>query len=135
MGHLGIFASRFEVNSKSLEAFDEALRFFKDREEVKRTPEVSAMVDKLLDVIDPISELIRGNLSESTRISEHHVIDIMKARHHGDWQTYRTRILELQSRLSTPRFKLSQSDYRLLNDIANALDAECANLYRRMSEG
>lgn len=134
MGNLGAFASRFSVNTKSLEAFDEALRFLKEKEEITKTPEMKAMVDKLLNVIDPILESIKGNLSESTAISERRVIHIIKERHNREWPTYRKKIQQLHSKLNSSKFKLSESDLKLLNDIADALDAECANLFRRMSE-
>lgn len=135
MGTLGIFASRFNVNTKSLEAFDEALRFFKKKEEIKKTPEVKAKIDKLLDVIEPIVENIEGNLSESIVISERNVVDIIKERHHNEWPTYKEKIKQLHSKLTSDKFKLSEIDFQLLNDIADALDAECGNLFRRMSEG
>lgn len=134
MGNLGVFASRFNVNTKSLEAFDEALRFLKKKEKIRKTPEVKAIIDKLLDVIEPLLENIEGNLSESTAISERRVVDIMKDRHSREWPTYRKKIKQLHSKLDSNEFKLSESDFRLLNDIADALDAECANLFRRMSE-
>ena len=135
MGTLGIFASRFNLNTKSLKAFDEALRFFKKKEEIDKTPEVKANIDKLLDVIEPIVENIEGNLSESIAISERNVVDIIKERHHKEWSTYKEKIKQLHSKLNSDRFKLSESDFQLLNDIADALDAECGNLFRRMSEG
>ena len=134
MGTLGVFASRFDVNTKSLEAFDEALRFLKKKEEIKKTPEVKAIIDKLLGVIEPILENIEGNLSESTAISDRSVVDIIKERHDREWPTYRKKIKKLYSKLNSSEFKLSENEFRLLNDIADALDAECGNLFRRMSE-
>ena len=134
MGILGVLASRLKVNTKSLEAFDEALRSLKKGVEIRKTPEVKETIDKLLDVIDPIVENIAGNLSESTAISERHVVDIIKERHDREWPTYRRRIKKLHSKLNSSKFRLSESDFRLLNDIADALDVECGNLFRRMSE-
>lgn len=134
MGTLGIFASRFNVNTKSLEAFDEALSFLKKKDEIKRTPEVKANVDKLLHVLEPILENIQGNLSESTAVSERSVVDIMKERHDREWPIYRKKLKQLYSKLNSSKFRLSERDFRLLNDIADALDVECGNLFRRMSE-
>lgn len=134
MGTLGIFASRFNVNTKSLEAYDEALRFLKKKDEIKKTPEVKANIDKLLDVIEPILENIEGSLSESTAINERSVVDIIKERHDREWPTYRKKLKQLYSKLTSSEFKLSEGDFRLLNDIADALDIECGNLFRRMSE-
>lgn len=135
MGDLDIYASKFNVNSKSLKEFDEALRFVKGKKEITKTLEVANNIRKLLNVINPILESMKGNLSESTAISERSVVEIIKNRHNKDWPIYRKRIRELHSKLNSDKFTLSESDFQLLNDIADALDAECASLFRRISEG
>lgn len=134
MGDLGVYASKFNINSKSLKEFDDALRFLKENKKVTRTPEVADIINKLLNVINPILESINGNLSESIAINERSVVDIIRNRHNREWPTYRERIQKLHFKLSSNEFTLSQTDFQLLNDIADALDAECANLFRRMSE-
>jgi len=134
MGDLGNYASKFNVNSKSLKEFDDALRFVRRKKQITKTPEETEVVSKLQRVIDPILETIKGNLSESTAINERSVVDIIKNRHNKDWPNYKARIQELHSKLRSNKFTLSENDFQLLNDIADALDAECANLFRRMSE-
>lgn len=134
MDDFSVFASRFGVNSKSLEMFDEALRFFKEKEEIIRTPEVKEMIDKLLVVITPVIENIQGNLSESTVINDRDVIAIIRERHHKEWPTYKVKLEQLHVKLNSSRFILSENDFNLLNDIADALDAECALLFRKMRE-
>jgi hypothetical protein len=133
MGTIGVYASRFSVNTRSLEAFDEAIRFFKERR-MKDPTETKIMMNKLLDVLNPLVESIKGTLSESIAISERNVVDIIKERNNRNWPTYRKRIEELCAKLVLAKLEFSESDFRLLNDIADALDAECATLYRRMSE-
>ena len=134
MSELGIFSSKFSVNSRSLRDFDEALRFIKEKKEVESAGKAAEMIDKLLAVINPITDVINGNLSESMAINERSVIEIIRSRHEQEWPTYREKILKLSARLNSKRFRLSEDDFRLLNDIADALDAECANLFRRMSD-
>ena len=134
MTELGIFSSEFSVNSKSLRDFDEALRFIREKKEVTRTGKAAKMIDKLLIVIHPITDVINGTLTESRAISERSVIEIIRSRHEQEWPTYRENILKLSAKLNSEKFKLSEDDFRLLNDIADALDAECANLFRRMSD-
>lgn len=134
MGELGIYASKLSINIKSLKEFDEALRFIKGKNEVTRTGEAAKVIDKLLNVINPISEAIKGNLSESTSITEHSIINILKNRHEREWPVYKQRILELSSKMNSTKFQLGENDFQLLNDIADGLDAECANLFHRMSE-
>jgi hypothetical protein len=133
MGTIGVYASRFNVNTKSLEAFDEAIRFFKEKKTADPT-ETRIMIGKLLDVLNPLVESIKGNLSESIAISERNVVDIVKGRNNRNWPMYKNRIQELHSKLDSTKLELSENDFKLLNDIADALDAECATLYRRMSE-
>jgi len=133
MGTIGVYASRFSVNTRSLEAFDEAIRFFKEKKMTDPT-EIKIMMKKLLDVLNPLVESIKGNLSESTAISERNVVDIIKERNNRNWPTYKKRIQELHAKLELAKLEFSENDFRLLNDIADALDAECATLYRRMSE-
>lgn len=133
MGASGVYASRFSVNTRSLEAFDEAIRFFKERK-MTDPAETRIMMKKLLDVLDPLVENIKGNLSASTAISERNVVHIIKERNNRNWPTYKKRIQELHAKLDLAKIEFSENDFRLLNDIADALDTECATLYRRMSE-
>jgi hypothetical protein len=133
MGTIGVYASRFNVNTRSLEAFDDAIRFFKEKRTIDPT-ETRMMIGKLLDVLNPLIESIKGNLSNSIAISERNVADIIKERNNRNWPLYKKRIQELPTRLGSAEHELSENDFNLLNDIADALDAECATLYRRMSE-
>jgi molybdopterin converting factor small subunit len=133
MGDLGNYASKFDVNSRSLSEFDAALRSIRGKKELTQATEKET-IDKLLKVISPISESIKGNLNESIIINEHIVAETIKARHSREWPTYREEIQHLETKLKSVKFTLSQSEFQLLNDIADALDAECANLFRRMSE-
>jgi len=132
MGDIGNYSSILDTNSQSLKEFDKALRSLKNKKEISRAEEKQA-IEKLLDVVRPIAKSIEGNLTEFTSINELSIMHIMKIRHDRDWQRYKERIRELELKLESKRFILSQNDFGLLNDIADALDAECASLFRRMS--
>ena len=134
MGDLGIFASKFSMNSKSLKEFDGALHFLRTTTEITNTPKQKDMVRKLLDVLEPISEVLKGNLSDSTIINESNIVENLRIRHDRDWPVYREKILFLNAKMVSERFQISKDDLVLLNEIANALDAECVNLFRRMSD-
>lgn len=134
LSNLGVLASKFNINNKSLKEFDESLRYFRGKEGKLSTKDNEDAINKLLNVISPISNLINGVLSESTNVSESRVIDIIKERHSQNWPTYRERILELNSKLKSDKIKLTKDDFNLMNDIADALDLECTNLFHRMSE-
>lgn len=134
MGDLSIFASRFSINSKSLREFDEALRYFKDRKDVQRNLESKVAIDRLLTVIDPIVKSLGASIAESAAINERSVVKIIRNRHSKEWPIYKDRIEKLHGRLNSDKFSLTKKDFRLLNDIAEALDSECAHLFRRISE-
>ncbi|MGA2385154.1 MAG: hypothetical protein ABSG33_01320 [Candidatus Bathyarchaeia archaeon] len=132
MGDLGNYAWKFNANSQSLKDFDAVLRAIREKKIFDSKEDNS--VKKLLKVVVPISESIKGNLTESIVINERNIVDIMKSKHSGEWPQYRERLLNLESKLKMERVVFSQNDLQLLNDIADALDAECANLFKRMNE-
>jgi len=134
MGDLSIFTSRFSINSKSLREFDEALRYFKDGKDVQRNLESKRAINKLLTVIDPIVESLRDSITKSVAINERGVVKIIMNRHSKEWPIYKDRIEKLHDKLNSDKFSLTKQDFRLLNDIADALDSECAHLFRRISE-
>lgn len=133
MGDLGNYASKFDVNSRSLTEFDAALRSVRKMKELTQSTN-GETISRLLKVVSPISASIRGSLTESIVINDRSIADIIKSRHSLEWPSYREEIQRLEAKLRLDRFSLVQDDIRLLNDIADALDAECASLFRRMSE-
>lgn len=134
MSDLGNFASRFNISSELLKEFDEALLFIKGQEEIVKTPEVSERINVLLKVITPVRDGINDKLSESIEISELTIIDFIRDRHTNDWTAYTKNIDKLNYKLNSKKFQLTQDDFQILNDIADALDSECADLFHKMSE-
>lgn len=134
MSDLGVYAAKFKTNHHSLEEFDNSLSFFRGKEEITTSPKITSFIDKLLTVLEPITENIQGRLSASMAISEHSIIDIIRERHSTEWQTYKEELIMLKLKLMQKKFTLTKKDFDILNDIADALDSECASLFRRMSE-
>jgi hypothetical protein len=89
--------------------------------------------ENLLYVLRPVSETIEGMLSKSTVLDEQKIVDILKRRRITDWQRYKEQIVNLTSRISSENVSLGQGDFELLNDVADAIDIECASLFRRIS--
>ncbi len=133
MSDFGLLATRFNENTILLRKFDEALRYFKEKEKPERKAGTSEQKENLLYVLRPVSETIEGLLSKSTVLDEQKIIDILKRRRIKDWQRYKEQIVQLTSKLSVGNVTLSQEDFELLNDVADAIDIECASLFRRMS--
>lgn len=134
MSDLGVIALKFSTNTNSLKEFDESLRILKKKKGILRTEDAAEIINNLLKVIHPIADGIKEKLSESMVITERNVTDIIKERHNRDWPTFRENILRLESKLNSQKFPLSDDDFGLLEDIADALDAECTNLFQRMGE-
>jgi hypothetical protein len=135
MSELGVIASKFSANRESLQRFDEALRYLKTNRELKQNPQTKEALAKLLNVLSPISDNINDVLSESLAITEQGVVDIIKERHSHNWPTYRQALLDLVHRLKEQEFHVSDSDIDVLNDVGDALDAECTELFNRLGEG
>jgi hypothetical protein len=133
MSDMGVYEAKFKVNNRSLEEFDNSLNFIK-KKEIVISSESSKRIEKLLIVIEPLVESIQGKLSTTTAISEHSILDIIRERHPTDWQIYKEELISLRTRLKGDKIHISDKDVELLNDVADALDSECADLFKRMSE-
>jgi hypothetical protein len=133
MSDFGLLASRFSENTILLRKFDEALRYFKDKEKPRGKVGYLEQKENLLYVLRPVSETIEGMLSKSTVLDEQKIVDILKRRRITDWQRYKEQIVKLTSRISSEDVSLGQGDFELLNDVADAIDIECASLFRRIS--
>jgi len=132
MGEMSVFASKFNTSSISLKDFDDALRYLK-KKDITKNPETEVKIEKILRVINPVSEVIQGKLSSSTEIDENSVLDIIRHKHEKDWFLYREKIVELNRKLLNGEFKLSGQEIDVLNDIGDALDVECGALFKRLS--
>ena len=134
MGEMSVYASKFNKRSVSLREFDEVLRFLRQHKDVIRTTETEHRIQNLLKVTEPISDVIKGNLSNNTIIDEKRLVLNIKQRHEKEWFSYKEEILTLNSKLKECKFTLTASDFDILNDIADALDVNCGYLFKRLSE-
>ena len=133
MSDFGLLATRFNENTILLRRFDDALRFFKEENAQKDTIKTLKQKENLLEVLKPVSETLAGLLSRSTGLDEQKIVDILKRRQMKDWQRYRDRVTRLTDKLSSGNVSLTQDDFEVLNDVADAIDTECASLFRRIS--
>jgi len=132
MSNLGVLTSRLNKNTKSLREFDEALRLIKNRR-LATEPYVSDEdLEKMLNVVSPLSEEIKNSLSVSTAINEKNVAEILRERHEREWPAYKEKLISLSLKLRSNNSPLDKHDLQLLEDIADALDAECENLFQRI---
>jgi hypothetical protein len=132
MGEMSIFASKFNTCSLSLKQYDDALRYLKKSKDIRKNSEMELKVDKILRVINPISEVIQGKLSSSTAIDENSVLNILMQKHEKEWFLYREKLIHLCDKLQKRQFKLTKPDIDILNDLGDALDVECGALFKRL---
>lgn len=134
MGEMSVVASKFNKRSVSLREFDEVLKFLKQEKQITKTFETEERIEHILKITEPISDVIKGNLSNNTIIDEKSLVYNIKQKHEKEWYSYKEDILVLNSKLKERKFTLSDNDFNILNDIADALDINCGNLFKRLSE-
>src|SRR3989442_1565469 len=126
MSDFGLFASRFRDSTNSLRLFDEALRYFKQSKSRSDSDQTPVQLGKLLSVLRPVTELLEGRLSDSRDFDEQNVIETLQLRHPQDWQRFRTQMVQLTVKLKSGQTSLGKDDFVILNDVADAIDTECA---------
>lgn len=134
MSEIGIFATRLENSSTTLKNFDFSLRAIKNRRKINKDEEGLKITNDLLAVITPIAEGIQGNLSNSININERNIICILKELHSREWNLMKNEIVQINSSLKLNKFTISSSNLKILENIADALDIECANIFQRIKE-
>lgn len=130
MSNLGVFASRFEINIRTLKEFDKALINVRRGTESEKEEAVAT----LYKIVEPIMEKVNGQLSSSILLSEGEVTSILQQRHMTTWPTYKREIVRICNKLQNQETAISPEEFVILEDIADAIDAECELLLRRMRE-
>jgi hypothetical protein len=132
MTSFGVIVSRFRENTNSLRQFDEALMLLrlKSRDNDKT---IEIQLQKLLSILRPIAEVLSGNLPKDSDFDEQGVLDILQSRHTQNWLEYKTQLLRLVDKLSTRHIELDAKEFEALSDVANAIDTQCATLFKKIS--
>ncbi|MHA1251867.1 MAG: hypothetical protein ACTSRP_17895 [Candidatus Helarchaeota archaeon] len=131
MGNLGIYFSRYKTNSDTLKKFDIAIQQIKKN--IKDFPKETIIKD-ILDVIEPISERIDGHFTTSTLLDDEGIINILKEKFHENWFQFIEKIHYLRKKLTLKDLNFTEDDFEVLENIADAIDIECENLFQKMRE-
>jgi hypothetical protein len=131
MGDFGVLASRYHANARLLEEFDEALTFLKKAER-SDSERIAKETQKLLIVLEPVKETLSEHLSNTLIFDDSEVVNILRQRHSSNWQSYQKNMLQLIQKLARIEITLSEQEWEILNDVADALDTRCTHLFRRM---
>ncbi len=129
-----MIAIKLNQNIKILREFNSSLRFFRNIKEYNRKNENIKHFNNISIILDPVCYVIIGNLSKSTKINEDNVINTLKNRFRNNWLDYKDNLLKLKIKIDSENFFLTEDDFTLLNDIGDAINVECINLFRRLSE-
>lgn len=132
MSDFGLIATRLDATTESLRHFSNAIEYFRSRPQRDQT-EVHARFSDLLRVLEPISEGSNGKLSESLEVDELSMITILKQMHPRDWQPFRIKLKYITDKVRSSEPEISTEDLAVLEDVADAMDAECARLFKRIS--
>ena len=132
MTEIGLMASRLHENTSSLRQFDEALRYLKRNKFEVEMHRDSEELGIIISVIEPLVKNLDGRLSNAINIDEEGILSMLRRRHMNEWQNYRKHLFNLHSKLSSPESIITGEDFGILNDIADAMDVECADLFKRI---
>jgi len=135
MSDVGLFNALFETNMRSLETFDEAIKFFKKHNKESSVNKQKA-ISALTNVLSPIVEAIDKRPGTSTAVNEVNILNILQKtvaeKRGNDWHKYQAAIKLLLYRITSEDVNLTDAEYALLNDIGDALDIECNRYYQRI---
>jgi len=134
MSDVSVFATKFNSNSKSLREFEKSLDFLRGKDKVLSTPESEPYLQVITHFVKSVTESMAGTFKTTCDISLS-VSAILKEWHDCDWPTYSQQMSRLAEKLQQQSFSLSDEDFSLLNDVADAMDSECQSLVRRMRGG
>jgi len=132
MSDFGLITLKFSFTSDRLLDFNHALDLMRNTKNISQENIDDSKV-KLLDILTLLHEVIEGDSSKITVIDAHNIIEILKQKHKDDWQEFVTQITNVIDKLNESRPILSARDIDCLDDVADAIDAECAHLFRRIS--
>ena len=132
MSDFGIFASRLQINNETLKEFEDSLRYLRKRKEKHTAEQDEYHLQKIKNVIEPIVEDLKGNLSNTMLIDDRNIVEILRLRKIKTWPFYQEDLIKLSAKIHANNLELNQSDIVLLNDIADAMEIECSKLFKRM---
>lgn len=131
MTDFGLLANRLDVTTMHLREFNESVRWLK-----KGTTDPARMNElslTLLRVLEPLSKRMEGRLSRYAHLDDSSVMTLLMQKRSRNWPEFKARLLRITRDLQSGEYNISREDIAALEDVADAIDAECARLFRRMS--
>jgi hypothetical protein len=133
MSDIGLFGAQFEISQDSLRAFDEAMGLIHKGQTANKI-DSTKITSGLLTVLEPLKKGLKQIPSVAMGIDEHSLIEILRKKCESNqtcnWVLYQKEIENISARVQANVLTFSGKDIAILNDIGDALDAECNRYYR-----
>lgn len=132
MSDLGLLSLKLNQTSMHLRQVNNAIDLFrKTTENYPEKREVPAR--ELLQVLVPIKQLLQGKFSRAPTINEQSIVQILQQKHNKNWNDFRMQVTSVTDKLEKLELELSDQNIDCLDDVADAIDAECSRLFRRIN--
>lgn len=131
MSDLSLISHKFDVTTENLINFNKSLDILKRQNNILDDPKYTKQI---LKILEPLSNILNGSSSNRLTIDVKSIIEILHQQHNDDWDSFIRQIKQLVQKLQNPsEIKLNEYELCHLDNVANALDAECAHLFRKIS--
>jgi hypothetical protein len=132
LSDFGSIAARMNLTNKNLELFNNAIDRIRSSH-AARKDEQQKTVSDLLSVLKPLADNLSGKFSDSISLDESSVSEILRQKHNSNWQEFREDLVRLNDKLQDDKLPLLPKELVTLEEVADAMEAECAQLFNRIS--
>ena len=131
MSDMGVIGTNLHCASRLLKAYLLATGAIRSRGGCVERPDEA---QSLLDILSPLSLHLRGMAYYALGVHGEEMSGFLRRRHRENWPSARDGMLSVTSRLEKGAggVALSAEDLSILDDVSDALDSECASLFREM---
>ncbi len=132
MSDLGLLSLKLNQTSTHLRQVNNAIDFLRKNSE-KNDEKREELAKELLQVLTPIKLLLHGKFSRAPTINQQSIVQILQQKHNKNWSEFRGQVTSVTDKLERLELDLSDQNIDCLDDVADAIDAECSRLFRRIN--
>ncbi len=132
MSDLGLLSLKLNQTSIHLRQVNNAIDLLRKSSE-KNHEKREESTKELLKVLTPIKQLLQGKFSRAPTINEQSIVQILQQKHNKNWNDFRGQVTSVTDKLEKLELDLSDQNIDCLDDVADAIDAECSRLFRRIN--
>lgn len=131
MSDFGLLSVNLDKTSTHLREFSNAIDYLRKNSDVFNDDFRNA-VKNLSEVLIPLNKLVQGELPRSITLDEESIMEILQQKHSDNWQLFKNLISTVTKKLEKHDTVLNPKDIECLDDVADALDTECSQLFMRL---